>query len=165
MTNNLYEISQAYVNSLNDFTVDDETGEIIFNQEAIDQLEDSLKNKADNIACFIKDLTALNDSIKAEKTALDERMKANDKKIESLKRYLTNAMQLAEMDKLETSRNMISFRKSKSVIIGDEAMVPDQYIKTVLTSKVDKKAIGDALKAGTTVPGCYLEEKKNIQIK
>lgn len=162
---NLYEISQEYVKALNDFSVDEETGEIIFNQETIGQLEDSIKNKADNIACYIKDLTALNDSIKAEKTALDERMKANDRKIEALKTYLSNALQAANMEKIETARNMISFRKSKAVVIGDEAIVPEQYIKTVLTTKIDKKGIGDALKTGITVPGCYIEEKKNIQIK
>lgn len=161
----LYELSKEYTEALNNFSVDEETGEVTFDENKIDHIESDLKDKADNIACFIKNLTALSDSIKAEKNALDERLKANDKKIESLKKYLTNAMELAQMDRLETARNKITFRTSKKVIISDDDAVPEKYIKLEITSKVDKKAIGEALKAGEVVNGCYLEVNNNIQIK
>lgn len=161
----LYELSKEYTEALNNFSVDEETGEISFDTNKIDHIESNIKDKADNIACFIKDLTALSDSIKAEKNALDERLKANDKKIESLKKYITSAMELAQMDRLETARNKITFRTSKKVIISDDDAVPEKYIKLEITSKVDKKAIGEALKAGEVVNGCYLEVNNNIQIK
>ena len=161
----LYELSKEYTEALNNFSVDEETGEVTFDKNKIDHIESDLKDKADNIACFIKNLTALSDSIKAEKNALDERLKANDKKIESLKKYITSAMELAQMDRLETARNKITFRTSKKVIISDDDAVPEKYIKLEITSKVDKKAIGEALKAGEVVNGCYLEVNNNIQIK
>lgn len=161
----LYELSKEYTEALNNFSVDEETGEVTFDENKIDHIESDLKDKADNIACFIKNLTALSDSIKAEKNALDERLKANDKKIESLKKYITSAMELAQMDRLETARNKITFRTSKKVIISDDDAVPEKYIKLEITSKVDKKAIGEALKAGEVVNGCYLEVNNNIQIK
>ena len=161
----LYELSKEYTEALNNFSVDEETGEVTFDKNKIDHIESDLKDKADNIACFIKNLTALSDSIKAEKNALDERLKANDKKIESLKKYITSAMELAQMDRLETARNKITFRTSKKVIISDDDAVPEKYIKLEITSKVDKKAIGEALKAGKVVNGCYLEVNNNIQIK
>lgn len=161
----LYELSKEYTEALNNFSVDEETGEVTFDENKIDHIESDLKDKADNIACFIKNLTALSDSIKAEKNALDERLKANDKKIESLKKYITSAMELAHMDRLETARNKITFRTSKKVIISDDDAVPEKYIKLEITSKVDKKAIGEALKAGEVVNGCYLEVNNNIQIK
>ena len=161
----LYELSKEYTEALNNFSVDEETGEVIFDKNKIDHIESNIKDKADNIACFIKNLTALSDSIKAEKNALDERLKANDKKIESLKKYITSAMELAEMDRLETARNKITFRTSKKVIISDDDAVPEKFIKLEITSKVDKKAIGEALKAGEVVNGCYLEVNNNIQIK
>ena len=69
------------------------------------------------------------------------------------------------MDRLETARNKITFRTSKKVIISDDDAVPEKYIKLEITSKVDKKAIGEALKAGEVVNGCYLEVNNNIQIK
>lgn len=161
----LYELSKEYTEALNNFSVDEETGEVIFDQKKIDHIENDLKDKADNIACFIKNLTALSESIKAEKNVLDERLKANDKKIESLKKYITSAMELAQMDRLETARNKITFRTSKKVIISDDDAVPEKFIKLEITSKVDKKAIGEALKAGEVVNGCYLEINNNIQIK
>lgn len=161
----LYELSKEYTEALNNFSVDEETGEVTFDKNKIDHIESDLKDKVDNIACFIKNLTALSDSIKAEKNALDERLKANDKKIEYLKKYLTSAMELAQMDRLETARNKITFRTSKKVIISDDDAVPEKYIKLEITSKVDKKAICEALKAGEVVNGCYLEVNNNIQIK
>lgn len=161
----LYEIGQAYNEALNEFTIDEETGELLFNEEAIDQLTDTLQNKADNIASYIKNRQALSDAIKAEKNALDERLKSNDKKIEALKKYLAEAMEMTHMDKLETARNKITFRKSTSVVVNEDVLLPKEYIKTVVTEKVDKKAIGDALKNGAVIYGCYLKETNNLQIK
>ena len=165
MNNSLYGINKAYEYALNNFTVDEETGEIIFNEEEIEKLEDDYKNKVDNIVCYIKDLQALSDAIKTEKTALDERLKANDKKVETLKNYVARSLEMRDMDKLETARNKLSFRKSKSVVIADDAIVPSQYIRTLVTEKIDKKAIGDALKKGEIINGCYLKESNNLQIK
>ena len=161
----LYEIDKAYMSALNNFTVDEETGEVFFNDEEIQKLEDDFKNKADNIACYIKDLSALNDAIKAEKAELDARYKANDAKINRLRCYLSQSLEMREMRNLETPRNKLSFRKSTSVVISDEKLVPTQFIKTVVTEKVDKKAISDALKKGELIEGCYLLESNNLQIK
>ena len=165
MINSLYGINRAYENALNNFTVDEETGEIIFNDDEIKKLEDDYKTKVDNIVCYIKELQVLSDAIKAEKTALDERLKANDKMIDTLKKYVANSLEMRDINKLETARNKLSFRKSTSVVIADETSVPSQYIKTVLTEKIDKKAIGDALKKGEIINGCYLKESNNLQIK
>lgn len=165
MINSLYGINRAYENALNNFTVDEETGEIIFNDDEIKKLEDDYKTKVDNIVCYIKDLQALNDAIKAEKTSLDERLKANDKMVDTLKKYVANSLEMRDISKLETARNKLSFRKSTSVVIADETSVPSQYIKTVVTEKIDKKAIGDALKKGEIINGCYLKESNNLQIK
>lgn len=162
---NLYEINDAYEKALSNFTVDDETGEIIFDDEEIKKLEGAFEEKVDNIACYIKSLNALNDSIKAEKQALDERLKTNDKKVESLKKFLVMSLEMRDMKKFETARNKLSFRKSTSVVINEDAVLPNQFVKKVVTEKIDKKAIGEALKNGEVVEGCYLKESNNLQIK
>lgn len=162
---NLYEINDAYEKALSNFTVDDETGEIIFDDEEIKKLEGAFEEKVDNIACYIKSLNALNDSIKAEKQALDERLKTNDKKVESLKKFLVISLEMRDMKKFETARNKLSFRKSTSVVINEDAVLPNQFVKKVVTEKIDKKAIGEALKNGEVVEGCYLKESNNLQIK
>ncbi len=165
MKMNLYEINDAYEKALSNFTVDEETGEIIFDEEELQKLEGEFKDKVDNIACYIKSLNSLSESIKAEKNALDERLKANDKKVESLKKFLAMSLEMRDMNKFESARNKISFRKSTSVVINDEKSLPDKYVKTVVTEKVDKKAIGEALKSGEIIEGCYLKESNNLQIK
>lgn len=162
---NLYEINDAYEKALSNFAVDDETGEVIFDDEEIKRLEGAFEEKVDNIACYIKSLNALSDSIKAEKQALDERLKSNDKKVESLKKFLVMSLEMRDMKKFESARNKLSFRKSTSVVINEDAVLPTKYVKTVVTEKVDKKAIGDALKNGEVVEGCYLKESNNLQIK
>ncbi len=162
---NLYEINDAYEKALSNFTVDDETGEIIFDDEEIKKLEGAFEEKVDNVACYIKSLNALNDSIKAEKQALDERLKTNDKKVESLKKFLAMSLEMRDMKKFETARNKLSFRKSTSVVINEDAVLPNQFVKKVITEKIDKKAIGEALKNGEVVEGCYLKESNNLQIK
>lgn len=44
-------------------------------------------------------------------------------------------------------------------------MVPMRFMKQVITTKPDKLAIKELLKAGETVPGASLEEKQNLSIK
>lgn len=158
----LYEIDQRYLNA---FKVDEETGEVTLDQDELEKIEGEFKDKVDNIACFIKDLTALNASIKAEKKAFDERIKSNESKIESLKKYLAYSLEIRDLSKYETSRNKISFRSSNSVEVLDEAKVPAEYIRTKTETSVDKKAVMDALKNGAEVEGCELKTSRNIQIK
>ena len=51
----LYEINNDYVNVIeNGFSIDEETGEILFDKTNLDELEIEFKEKADNIACYIK---------------------------------------------------------------------------------------------------------------
>ena len=134
----LYELDKEYELALNNFKVDEETGEVLFDNELLEQLEGDYKQKVDNIACYIKDLQALSQSIKNEKANLDERLKANDKKIDSLKNYLFVSLERREISKLETARNKLSFRKSTSLIVEDEKLVPKKFINKVVTEKIDK---------------------------
>ncbi len=162
----LYKINKAYENALNNFTVDEETGEILyFNDKELIKLDDDYRVKVDNIACYIKDLQALSNGIKAEKTALEDRLKANDKKIETLKNYVANSLEMRVINKIETARNKLSLRKSTSLIVEDEKLVPRKYINKAVTEKIDKKAITEVIKSGKSVKGCYLQENMNLQIK
>lgn len=158
----LYEIDQRYLNA---FKVDEETGEVTLDEDELEKIEQDFQEKFDNIACYIKDLTALNVAIKDEKKSLDDRIKSNTSKIESLKRYLTRSLELRDLNKYETAKNKVSFRSSKSVDVIDESKVPEEYIRVKTETSVDKKAVLDALKGGAEIAGCELKESKNIQIK
>ena len=99
----LYEIDQAILDC-----VDMETGEVI-DVEKLDELQLAKEEKIGNIAAFIKNLTAESKALKEEEDALAARRKSADKKIKSLKDYLSSAL---AGQKFKDSRCSIYFSKS-----------------------------------------------------
>lgn len=81
---NLFEIENEIMNCW-----DQETGEI-FDSKKMDQLEMARDTKIENIALYIKNLTADAEALKAEKQSFAERQKAAENKAEALKRYLAS---------------------------------------------------------------------------
>lgn len=162
----LYEIDKAVVTVLDDGLVfDEETGEIVFDVENLDALETERNAKLEGVALYIKSLEAEADAMKAEEKALAERRAVREKKAERLRRYLSDSMQAMGDTKLETARVALSFRKSESVVIEDQAALPVEFLKVKITETPDKTAIKKAIKAGATVEGAALVENKNLQIK
>ena len=102
------------------------------------------------------------EAVKHEKDNFADREKRLGKKIDSLKGYLTYALQ---GEKFSTPKVAVSFRKSESVLIKDEYLVPDEYCEFTVMRKPNKKNIKDALKKGKELMGVELVEKSNISIK
>ena len=165
----LYEISNEYLSLLEAVENGDIPEEAI--ADTIESISSLFEDKADNIACLIKNLTAEAEAIKAEENNLAERRRAKEKRIDGLKTYLSEALCHAGYDKLETARNRISFRKSESVSVADEAKFIEWAAKNhvdLLTYKeptLNKTAIKKALASGEEIAGAVIESKQNIQIK
>ena len=164
----LYELTNDYL----DFIEAVENGEIP--EEAIEDTLESIKacieDKADSIACLLKNLDAECKAIKAEEERLAERRKAKEKSHERIKQYLSDTLQRAGLDKIETARNKITFRKSDSVEVNENVFIEwaqknrDDLLKYSKPT-ADKTAIKSALKDGIEIVGAELRTKKNIQIK
>lgn len=160
----LYDIDSAIRDF--EFTVAEDTGEVT-NFDALDALQMEREAKIENIALYIKNLTALSADIKAEKNNLDERMKAAERKADSLKRYLASSL---NGEKFETARCKVSYRKSAQVVVSDtftewaKQNAPELVTET-LTIKPDKAAIKNAIKSGKQVVGAEIVENTNISIK
>ena len=152
----LFEINEAILGC-----IDTETGEII-DAEALDALMLEKEEKLENVALWIKNLVSDAAAYKAEKEAFAEREKAALTKAESLKRYLTAAL---NGQKFTTTKCAISFRRSEVVDIADGADIPAEFLKEKTTITPDKTAIKAAIKAGQEVNGCRLVENLNIGIK
>ena len=152
----LYEIDEEILN-----LVDQETGEIV-DIERLEELEMERDKKVSNVACWIKNLKAEADALKAEKNNLAKRQSACENKAEQLKDYLSYALNGM---KYKDARCAISYRKSESVEIDDAAIdsLPEEYIK--IEKSVKKTELKDAIKAGYEFEGCRLIEKNNIQIR
>lgn len=151
----LYDIRQELLDC-----VDTDTGEIT-DIARFDDLQMEYETKIENIALWIKTLNADAEAYKNEKNAFAEREKKARSKAESLKRYLTDTLNGRKFTTLNVD---INWRKSTSVEV-DESKLPASYLQEVITYKIDKRDIGEKLKAGEAIEGATLITKDNIQIK
>lgn len=153
----LYEIDAAILDC-----IDQETGEVV-DFEKLQALEMERDSKISNIACWIKDLKAESEAIKAEKKTMESRIKAADNKADQLTRFLAAYLNgMAYKD----ARCAISYRKSTSTEIDEDMdlnTLPEEFKNVTVTA--NKSAIKEALQNGAKIPGCTLVEKNNIQIK
>lgn len=151
----IYEINQAIMEC-----VDLETGEII-DTEQLDKLTMEREAKLENVACWIKELKAEAEALKAEKMAFAKRQQVAENKMESLKKYLAYAL---DGQAFKTVRASVTFRKSQAVEIADIYKLDENYLR-YKEPEADKTAIKEALKAGKTVAGATLVENTSVIIK
>ena len=165
----LYEITAEYERFLAAIDAGEIPEEAI--KDTLESIEALLEDKADNIACMIKQLKAEAAAIKAEEATLADRRKAKENTVERLTTYLSETLLAAGKTKIETARNKISFRKSASVVFDDEAAFVEwardcrDDLLTYKTPTVNKTAIKEAIANGEAVNGARIESKNNIQIK
>ena len=168
----LYEIAEEYENLLAAIDAGEIPEEAL--ADTLESIETLLDDKADNIACLIKNLEAESEAIKAEEKRLAERRKAKENRAESLKAYLSATLIKSGKLKVETARNSISFRSSEKVCIKNEesflkwARVYNDELLTYKDPTISLTAVKNAIKCGAVFDeqyGVSLEKRKNIQIK
>lgn len=165
----LYELTSDF-RSFMDAVDNDEIPEEAI-ADTLECIELAIEDKADNMACLLKNLEAEINAIKAEASRLVERGRAKEKTYNRIKEYLADNLQRVGIDKIETARNKITFRKSESVEIGDEdafiewAEKERDELLTYSAPKVNKTAIKKALKGGEEIPGASIVISQNLQLK
>ena len=155
----LYEIEDAILNCL-----DPETGEII-DEALFDELNLKREEKIENILLAVKNLTAEAKAIKEEELNLAKRRKVAENKAESLKNFVAGIL---DGMNFKTPRVAATWRKSEAVVVGSVSDLMknnlDDYLK-YKEPEADKTKIKAALKSGVNIPGCYIEERNNLNIK
>lgn len=164
----LYELSNDYIALMQAIDNDEIPEEAI--ADTLEAIKGEIEVKADNIACLLKNIEADVVAIKAEETRLAERRKAKEKTHERVKQYLSDVLQNMSIDKVETARNNISFRKSEGVELDEDTFIKwaqenRDDLLTFSAPKANKTEIKKALKGGAEIIGAQLVSKKNIQIK
>ena len=92
----------------------------------------------------------------AQMVDLGDRRRRFEARIDADRALLEQAMLVAEIPKLERPGATLSLTtRAAKVEVSAEADIPAEFWK-VGDPKLDKKAVGDALKAGRTVPGACL---------
>ena len=123
----------------------------------------NLIEKTTNYVHVIKTLDSECDIIDIEIKRLQELKKQRSNFTQSLKDRLKNAMQAMELTEIKTALNKINFRKSESVEIIDESILPNNVL--IYEPKIDKKKIKEIIKNGWQVFGAKIVENQNLQIK
>ena len=164
----LYELTNDYLALLEAIDNDEIPEEAI--ADTLESITACIEEKADSIACALKNLDAECIAIKAEEARLAERRKAKERAYERIKQYLSETLQRAGIDKIETARNKITFRKSESIEIDEESFIiwaktNRDDLLTYSDPKVNKSEVKRALKSGDDIVGATLRINQNIQIK
>ena len=153
----LYEISEALRTAIEGgYTVDEDTGVIVFAPDDLDMLSDMHMEKLEACGLFIKNLEAEENAILHEERRLNSRRKTLQAKRERLIDYV-----LADMVATETSVDTAKItmrprRNPPAVEIDDLDMLPDGYRR--IKVEADKSAIRRAIKSGAEVPGAHMGE-------
>lgn len=158
---NLYEINREIEDCM---VIDEETGEVTFDEERIASLQMERDKKIESIALWIKNLSADAEAIKKEKLALADRQTAAERKAEHLKRYLASVL---DGNKFSTPKVDVGFRRSTRVELDEDkffdAGTNQEYMK--MSVSPDKTKIKAALKQGLPVLGAGLVDVTNIVIR
>ena len=166
----LYELSKDYENLILAIENGDIPEEAVV--DTLESITTLLDEKADNIACWIKELTAEAEAIKAEEDKLKARRTAKLNRAERLTNYLAECLTNAGRNKIETARNIISFRKNPPAVVFDDEKAFIEWAQVNADSllkygkpTVDRTAIKVALDNGAEIEGVRIESKLNLKIK
>lgn len=159
---NLYQITTTHLTLLD--TIIEAGGELTPETEAALQLSEmSIQQKGINYARFIRHLEAEAEEIKCREKELSEMRKVRENTADRLRNALSEAMQVMNIEEIKEGTHKINFRKSKSVEVFDESLIPNEFKKFV--PSISKTDIKKAIDSGQDVPGATIKENKSIQIK
>lgn len=154
----LYELTGVFL-EIDEMDVDDETK--LDTLDSIDW-EHDFSEKIENCIKVIRNKDARIEGYKTEIRRLQALKSSEEKAVERIKSSISEAMNLTQHDKLDTTLFKVSFRKSKAVIV-DETKLSKKYMKAKWSP--DKETIKELLKGGATIRGAHIEERSNLSIR
>ena len=131
--------------------------------DTLESIELATAEKLEGYAMVIKNIESDIEGLKAEEKRLAERRKSMENNIKTMKASMQGALLTVEGNRLKTDKFTFSLRKSTSVVVHNDAVVPDNFAK--VTRTISKTEIAKALKNGIEVPGAELVENKSLSIR
>ena len=160
----LYQIQQEHLNVLAKL----EESEGVLDDELLAELGftlEAFQEKAVSVGFLTKQLDDGINAIEVEMKRLKAMKDAAENRLQWFKTQLQSAMNVFDVEKIETPTLKISFGKSEAVIIEEDAKVPEEFTKVKYTVTHDKVALKGAIKSGRVIPGVSIEKRTNIQIR
>jgi hypothetical protein len=162
----LYVLAQDYraaADKLADLEMDEQTI-----ADTLDGMSGDLEAKAIGTAMVARNMQALAASIKDAEAAMAARRKALDARADRLMAYLLANMQHAGIQKIECPHFTLAIRQNPAaVVINEPGLIPAEFMRQPEPPPPapDKKAIAEALKAGSDVPGAHLSRGVRLDIR
>jgi hypothetical protein len=121
--------------------------------------------KRDRVADFIRHLEAQADFAAREATRLKDRRDHFLRAAERMREYVQAILEQTGQKRLEGRTSTFSLRQNPPMVaVLDEAAVPAGYKVVVTETRLDKRAIAEALKVGVEVPGCELRRTTGLSL-
>ena len=164
MSNSIFNIGNELQTIINQII--ESGGEITEETEnALMIKEGELQNKSQSYGYLIKSMEYDVNTIDAEINRLEGIKRVRNNTIKRLKTVLSESMQQFDVEELKTPTLKINFRKSQTVEIIDEDLIPKEFKTVKVTTSISKAEIKKAIKNGELVVGADLKNHKNLQIK
>ena len=128
--------------------------------------EIELTEKVENIAKFIKNLEAERESFKKESDRLAAKAKSLDKKVNSLKRYLENTLEVSGIDKVKGQLFTVSLQNNAmSLDVSSTEHIPMEF-KRIPEPVVNKRELLKHIKdTGEVFEGVEVKQTKSLRIR
>lgn len=161
-----YEIVNGMIDTLDIFLESEQSEGDKENYEFVMEfLKDELQNKSSNIIKYIRNVSLEVEVLSQEEDRLEKLRKQKEKKVNSLKKYLTDILLNLDKNKIETELGNLGLRKSVSVAIDNLDLIPKKYIQKKIELVPDKRLLSEILKQGKNIKGVHLENKYSLQIR
>lgn len=164
----LYEINQKYLEILD--AIENEEIPVDCIKDTLDSIEGDFELKIDSIVSYIKNLKIEKEAIKDEIKTLQARVKSKENKIDGLTEYVKTSMEIFNKKKIETSRNVISLRKTpEKLVIKNEELAKEKLTKieggVIIETRINKQLLKEKLKEGEKFEFAELKAGKTLTIK
>ncbi len=131
---------------------------------ALENIDDEIETKADNIAKILRDFDGDIEALKSEEERLAKKRKAIENRQKHLKEYLQNAMLVLDKRKFKTDLFSFNIQKNApSLKILDESKIPEDYYK--IERKLNKNDLKEAVKNGLFEDAAELVQTESLRIR
>lgn len=140
--------------------------------DTLDGIEEGFEAKAENIACYLKQLSGELEMLKQQKAAFERRRKSKENQIEGLQNYLIRCMEKINRKSIDAPKAKITVKLNpEAAEVIDEALFKKwaaanapEYLRPK-DPDINKTKLKADLKLGKEIPLAELKRKKSLTIK
>lgn len=158
----LIELTDIYKNILNLIDSGESTEDEL--KLALNQIEDEIETKAQNIAFVLKEIDSDIEKFKSIEDEFARKRKTLEFNKANLKQYLETNMIATDKKKFKTEFFSFNIQKNTpSLNIVNEDFIPDEYY--IFEKKLLKRELLDAVKGGLEIDGVLLKQSESLRIR